>query len=322
MTNAGHDDILRRIEREAGVPGLVEALTDRLSPTDLSSLLLEVFRRRAATRTPRELLVDHTENRFCRPASVDARVLAEWDRVAVGALPSDFEVMELSPLAPLGVCSAVATVSQNKILSATRGVEVVSDGTNVLALESALRRRAGRREGADAPVKLAASMRVVRAQQFEGARSFAHFRLLHLCSAGRDSGTSQFVFDALVEHVTIQLRALRTFLGAVAPLRVALTDLSTHESSEPWTERVTGVLRRDHPDAEVVTDQQRESGRGYYRSVCFKLFVRIADEWLDIGDGGDVDWTAKLLSDRRERLVISGVGSERVAALRKEAGKA
>ena len=318
MTNAEHDDILRRIEREAGVPGLAEALTDRLSPTDLSSLLLEVFRRRAATRTPRDLLVDHTENRFCRPSVVDAHVLAEWDRIAFGALPSDFEVMELSPLAPLGVCSVIATVSQNKIVSTTRGVEVVSDGTNVLALECALRRRAGRSKGEDASVKLAASMRVVRAQQFEGARSFAHFRLLHLCSAGRDSGTSQFVFDALVEHVAIQLRALRTFLGAAAPLRVALTDLSTHESSEPWTERVIGALRGDHPDAEFVIDQQRESGRGYYRNVCFKLFVRVADEWLDIGDGGDVDWTARLLSDRRERLFISGVGSERVAALPSE----
>ena len=318
MTSTDHDDILSRIEREAGVPGLVEALTDRLSPADLSSLLLEVFRRRAATRVPRDLLVDHTDNRFCRPSVVDARVLAEWDRVVFGALPSDFEVMELSPLAPLGVCSAVATVSQNKVLSTTRGVEVVSDGTNVLALECALRRRAGRSKGEDTPVKLAASMRVVRAQQFEGARSFAHFRLLHLSSAGRDSGTSEFVFDALVEHVAIQLRALRAFLGDAAPLRVALTDLSTHESSAPWTERAIGALRREHPDAEVVIDQQRESGRGYYRSVCFKLYARAADEWLDIGDGGDVDWTARLLSDRRERLFISGVGSERVAALPSE----
>ncbi len=319
---ASHDDILRRIEREAGVPGLVEALAERLSPADLSSLLLEVVRRRAAGRAPRDLLVDYTDNRFCRPSGVDARTLAAWDRVALDALPSDFEVMELSPLAPLGVCSAVATVSQNKILSTTRGVEVVSDGTNVLALECALRRRASRREGEDTPVKLATSMRVVRAQQFEGARSFAHFRLLHLCSAGRDAGTSRFVFDSLSEHVAIQLRALRSFLGGAVPLRVALTDLSTHQSSEPWTDRAIGALRRDHPDVEVMIDQARESGRGYYRSVCFKLYARVADGWVDIGDGGDVDWTARLLSDRRERLFVSGVGSERVAGLPGELGMA
>ena len=218
MTNRD-DDILHRIEREAGVPGLVEVLAERLAPADLSSLLLEVFRRRAAARTPRDLLVDHTENRFCRPAVVDARILAEWDRVVFAALPSDFDVIELSPLAPLGVCSVVATVNQNKIVSATRGIEVVADGTNVLALECALRRRGKGRQRGSAPVKLAASIRAVRAQQFEGARSFAHFRLLNLCSAGRDAGASHFVSEALTEHVSVQLRALRTFLGDQMALR-------------------------------------------------------------------------------------------------------
>lgn len=312
------DDILHRIEREANVPDLVSVLAERLSPSDLTSLLLEVYRRRAAARAPRDLLVDHTDNRFCRPSVVDARALAEWDHVALAALPRDFDVVELSPLAPLGVCSVVATVSQHKVVSTTRGVEVLSDGSNVLALECALRRRAGRRAREDVPVKLAASARVVRAQQFEGARSFAHFRLFHLCSAGRDSGESRFVPDALVEHIAIQLRALRAFLGDKVPLRVALTHFATHESSEPWTDRVMDHLDREHSGVDVVIDQERESGRGYYRSLCFKLLVRVADEWLDIGDGGDVDWTARLLSDRRERLFISGVGSERVAALLKE----
>ena len=318
MTGDELGDILRRIEREAGVPDLVSVLAERLSPTDLTSLLMEVYRRRAAVRAPRDLLADHTDNRFCRPSVVDARALAEWDRVAFAALPRDFDVVELSPLAPLGACSVVATVSQHKVVSAARGVEVLSDGSNVLALECALRRRAGRRNGDDATIRLAASARVVRAQQFEGARSFAHFRLFHLCSAGRDSGASRFVTDALVEHVTIQLRALRAFLGDAAPLRVALTDFGTHQSSEPWTEHVIAALSPDHPGVDVVIDQGRESGRGYYRSVCFKLLVRVADEWLDVGDGGDVDWTAQLLSDRRERLFISGVGSERVAMLAKE----
>jgi len=312
------DDLLHRIEREAGIPGLVDVLAERLTPADLSSLLLEVFRRRAAARAPRELLADHSDNRFCRPSVVDARVLAEWDRVAFAALPPDFGVLELSPLAPLGACSAIATVSQNKVVSATRGVEVLSDGTNILALECALRRRADRAADAAAPVKLAASARVVRAQQFAGARSFAHFRLLHLCSAGRDSGASRFVSGALAEHVGIQLRALRAFLGEGTPLRVAVTDLSTHESRGPQSERDLDALRHAHPYAEVVADPGRESGRGYYRSVCFKVLVRDGADWLDIGDGGDVDWTATLLSDRRERLFISGVGSERVAALRSE----
>jgi hypothetical protein len=38
------DPILRR--RQAGVPDLVEALSDRIPPTDLQTVLLEVARRR------------------------------------------------------------------------------------------------------------------------------------------------------------------------------------------------------------------------------------------------------------------------------------
>ena len=65
-------------------------------------------------------------------------------------------------------------------------------------------------------------------------------------------------------------------------------------------------------------DQARESGRGYYGEVCFKIHARAQDgdgEWLELGDGGSVDWTAKLLSNAKERLVISGISSERICAL-------
>jgi hypothetical protein len=39
--------IIARIEREIGIPGLVAALAERLTPTDLQSVLLEVYRQRA-----------------------------------------------------------------------------------------------------------------------------------------------------------------------------------------------------------------------------------------------------------------------------------
>ena len=44
------DPILRRICRQAGVPDLVEALSERIPPTDLQTLLLEVTRRGAERR--------------------------------------------------------------------------------------------------------------------------------------------------------------------------------------------------------------------------------------------------------------------------------
>ena len=49
-------DIAARIARDAGVPELVELLADRLAPTDLQSLLLEVYARRARALAPNEVL--------------------------------------------------------------------------------------------------------------------------------------------------------------------------------------------------------------------------------------------------------------------------
>jgi len=35
----------------------------------------------------------------------------------------------------------------------------------------------------------------------------------------------------------------------------------------------------------------------------------------EIGDGGFTDWTAKLLASKKERLLISGYGLDRLAGL-------
>ncbi len=44
--------IVERIEREAGLPGLPSILAERLTPTDLQSILLEVYRPRCRQLQP------------------------------------------------------------------------------------------------------------------------------------------------------------------------------------------------------------------------------------------------------------------------------
>ncbi len=62
--------IVERIEREAGIPGLVQILAERLSPTDLQSLLLEVYRLRASQLRPADVLTNYQNNRFVHPSTV------------------------------------------------------------------------------------------------------------------------------------------------------------------------------------------------------------------------------------------------------------
>lgn len=305
-----HDPIIDRILAQAEAPELLEILVERLSPTDLQSLLLEVYRRRAARLSPRDLMQQYERNRFVAPSTIAPQQLMAFDRQAFAALPPGFETLELSPVCPLGTSSVVATVDQNKVITTIRNTDVTADATNVLALECARRRR-GR---AAATTRLCASHRVIRAQVFGGAASFPHFRLLSLCTAGRDSGSYHFEIAALIEHIAYYLRLLDTLRqagAAVGDVRVSLTafDATRHDM---LATAVVAPLAAQHPGVGFTIDQQRETGRGYYTSAGFHIYARAAsgDEFFLI-DGGFTDWTQQILSNRKERLLISGMGSER-----------
>jgi hypothetical protein len=307
---------LERLVRESGVDDLLEALTARLAPSDLRSLMLTVYSRVASKSPPSKLLDQYESDRFVRPAEVDVRALGELDRIAWSLLPPGYEARELSPLCPLGTCSVVAPVSQNKVVSTSRHTEVVSDSTNVLALECAVRRR----EDPRMPVLLAASQRLTRAQRLPGQqRSWAHFRLLSLCAAGRDGGSFSFEVESTLSQIRFHLRYLEALIAAgwkISAPRIALTDFSDGRLLPILETSIIASLRAEFPLSEIGIDSTRRSGRGYYGSVCFKVSVKDpAGVDMEIGDGGDVPWTQKLLSNAKERLAISAIAQERLAAV-------
>jgi hypothetical protein len=306
--------IIERILAAAGSPDLLEVLAERLSPADLQSLLLEVYSRRAARLTPGDLLRQYERDRFVAPSPVAPERQLEFDRMAYGLLPPGYAAVELAPVAPLGASSAVATVSQNKVLSTSRNSEVTADTTNVLALECARRRRAAAPEQRRTPTRLCASQRVLRAQHYAGPAMLAHFRLLSLCAAGRDSGSYGFEIAALVEQVGFYLRLFAAAQAAgytLDGLRVTLTAFD--ETRLPAIQAaVIDPLAASFPAVGFGLDQGREAGRGYYVSAGFHIYARdAAGAEFFLADGGFTDWTQRLLSDRKERLLISGLGSER-----------
>ena len=134
------DKIVERIEHQAGIPGLASILAD-LAPTDLQSLLLEVYRIRTGRIQPAAVLSEFESNRFVQPSAAAPAALLRWEQIALTHLPQGFQAVALSPVCPLGTSSVVAPVDQNWAVATARNTEVVSDSTNVLALECALRRR-------------------------------------------------------------------------------------------------------------------------------------------------------------------------------------
>jgi hypothetical protein len=306
--------IVERIERKLGVPGLVALLSERVEPTDLQSVLLEVYRQRALRRSPSDVLSDYEANRFVRPAASAPSRLHDWERVAFSQLPPEFELLALSPVCPLGTNSVVATVDQNWAVSTIRNTEVVSDSSNVLALECAVQRRQLLRAQpkSTAQVHLAASHRLLRAQRYKDPRLLSHFCALALCSAGRDVGSLQFELQAFSLHTRFYVRSLRAFVGSGVPLRLSVSDFAPQARKAAITSQLIEPLENELA-IDGGFDSQRTSGRGYYRDLCFRIqAMSPSGRWRELVDGGSVDWTQKLLSNSKERLVISGIGSERV----------
>lgn len=312
--------VLRRVLGHAGGADLLDVLADRLSGADLTSLLLEVMRRRADRLSPANVLRQYRTDRFVSPATTDVRDVRRVEDAMFGALPDGFDVLTLAPVLPLGAHSALAAVDPRNVIATIRRTEVAADPTNGLALEAAVRRARllDASPRSTEPVRLATSQRVTRAQLFEGPISFAHFQLLGVVTAGRDTGSHEFEQTHLIEHLRLAVDGIGAVCAGAGEIKIAITRLD-----EAATE-ILGAAKDEFAGVagvQVADAPERESGRAYYRCLCFKVYLRFADSEgalsgpVEIGDGGFTDWTAKLLGNRKERLLISGHGLDRLAIM-------
>ena len=297
------------MERNWAHAGIQEAayaaLAQGLAASELWSLLLGVVEQRAAQRSAAHVQRQWEQDRFVCPAYVDQRTLNELDSHLLAAA-SAFEALELSPLAPLGACSAVALASQNKIVSTVRGTEVVSDPTNLLALESARRLR----KNGGQTVKLTTNHRCVRAQAVPKVSGYAaHFRLFCITSAGHERKDQAFLVESLTEHIHLHISALNRLEqhGYAFPDR-ALKILATPERKALGERIASGVA-----GTSVVFETLAHD---YYDGLRFMISARApSGEHMPLIDGGAFNWLRKLTSNNKLVFVASALGSQLAAYL-------
>lgn len=279
------------------------ALAEGLSPSKLWSLLLDVIGERARAKTPAALLEQWRNDRFVEPCGIDQRTLNELDAHLLAAA-SAFDAIELTPLAPLGTCSSVALTSQNRVVATARGTEVVSDPTNVLALDCARRLR----ETPNGDVKLATSHRCTRAQAVPDVPGFAaHFRMFCLASAARERKDHAVVTNALAEHIRTYWGALERLEphGYSFPGRTLM--LKSSPAKRHLAERIAAALRE-------IPAAHSELTHGYYDGLRFMIGVALPQaSSLPLVDGGAFEWLRKLGANDKLVFVASGFGSQLAA---------
>jgi hypothetical protein len=310
MTAPGESAASERVWRQL-TAGPRDALERGFTPADLQTLLLDVSRRRAAAVSPARLMRRWQEDRYVRLAASDPRLVWQLEARLWALLPAEVTGIDLSPVAPLGVCSAVAPVSQDRVITTMRGSEVVSDPTNVLALEAAVRR--GPR-APDAPaVHLAACHRVLRGQPFDPP-FLQHFRLFALVSSARDSGSGKTEAALLAAHLRYWSRALAELLPG-RQSTVSYTVFGFPPLRERMRDTVLPALGPLPAGVRVEEDPLRERARGYYERGAIRIDVDAGTHLQEVGDGGFTDWTAQFLNDAKERCLVSCISTERLAAL-------
>jgi hypothetical protein len=294
----------------AGLDAAAQAALARgLQASQLWSLLLGVAEQCAAGRRPADVVRQWAGDRFVAPCPLDQRTLLALDHVLL-RLAHRFEAVELSPLAPLGACAAVAPVSQNRIVSALRGTEVVSDPTNVLALMCAARLRAD----PTLHLRLATSQRCVRAQPVPPGRGFAaHFRLFCLASAAHERADHAFAVDAAIEHLALHLQALDALQAEGYAFGTRIVKLLASAAREHLAQRVHERLLVLRPGLEI---ERAPLASGYYDGLRFMVDVHtVTGERVSLIDGGLFDWLHRLAGNHKLGLIASAFGSQLAAAL-------
>ena len=227
----------------------------------------------------------------------------------------DYEAMLLSPVAPIGTNSAVAPTSQDRTLTTIRGSEVVSDPTNVLALECARRLRAAPREPRSA---------LHRAPGSPDAAGAARRRAHAATSACSRSPTPDRVWPTTASRwmpSSAQLGAYRRLLDTPRTRRGLAWDRADRDSAQrrpaPLRSRTASRSRSmpTQPDARgpAASRSNRRTTTG--SASGFGVHARTVSlrEWIDLGV---FDWVAQLTSNRRQRFVASAIGLQLLPLLR------
>jgi hypothetical protein len=182
--------------------------------------------------------------------------------------------------------------------------EIVSDPTNVLALECALRLRAGIRSA----IHLATSHRVVRAQPVPKlAGHTQHFRMFVLASGGLETRDHAFTVQAVVLQIRTMLRALEQLEQQGYGFGRRRVTILAAAGREAVRDRITDQLGGE-PDRQPLEHPYYSGG------IRFQNWVTAPDGMaIPLVDGGTFDWLARLASNRRAVYVATGAGSQLIA---------
>lgn len=218
-----------------------------LNFSQINNVLMEIMSQKVEAIKPAEVLKNYTENRFCLNSEINPKDLNLINSVFFNNLPDKYELLNISPVAPIGAISSLTEINQKTILSTIRNLEIVSDPTGILALESAKRRKVSDND----VITLATSHNSLRVQEFSKAHMTPYFSTMTISASGPDVGNRSFEFNQTKEQIEIWLNLFKELNSNNNYL---IKDISVGISD---TEIISELIKNNLLDRDKVTSKIR-----------------------------------------------------------------
>ncbi|WP_291536934.1 hypothetical protein [Bacteroides sp.] len=307
------DEAIKHIISRCNLNEIVDILSDKLSGSELNSLLLEVFDRRTTKETPSSLLSKYSKNKLAKPAQLDFLEFKEEELECCKIIANNnYELIELSPVAQLGTSSVMATVNQKKVLTALRNTEVQSDPTNAIALHYASLKKSN--ELSEKTYNFGNVSRVIRTQVFSNPNFTPHFPLLCLISCGMDTGSFEFERTELHKHLAITQKVCKEVFG-FENIFFEIIPCKGYDEKSQLVSDTFFYTKNSGLDIRIANS---DSHNNYYYGIRIKAKIIIDGVEHEIGDGGLLNWTQNLLANKKERMLTMGIGIQLLHLFKKQ----
>ena len=263
-------DIGDHIISKLDLQDIVKVLSDELSGSELNTVLLDVFNKRVQQETPSSLLSKYEGNKLVKPALLEG---------------------------------VIATVDQKKVLTSLRNTEVQADPTNAIALHYASLKKKGELD--NKTYNYSNISRVIRTQVFNNPNFTPHFTVLALISCGRDTGSFNFEKEELLKHLTTSYEICKSY--GVEKIYYEIIPCKGYDSQSPLIMESISYVREKNSNLEVLVIAP-EHDNNYYHGFRIKQQIVIGGNTIEIADGGLLDWTQQLLTNKKERMMTFGLG--------------
>ncbi len=136
-----------------------------------------------------------------------------------------------------------------------------------------------------------------------------HFHLFCMVTSGVDHGSYSFEKQSFWEHVKVYQSIFKTLFGS--EIKIVFSERDGYKDAAGLVSRIIGHGDELSMNIPISIGEPNRENR-YYKGLQFTLKTNINEKEYNIGDGGFVDWTQKMLGNKKERLFISAIGLERL----------